>query len=298
MLSRLRAVLPTRWFPDSAPVLDGLLSGLATAWQWSHDLLQYVQMQTRIATATDIWLDIIARDFFGTRLVRAARPGRSCVPQSHPARAVSRTRDTWCDRRYTGRSHRPDAAVVFEPARITDTGGYGSLSGGGGAVGYGVAGGWGSLDLPFQCFVTAFRPLGSGIATVSGWGGPDAGYGVGAIESRQPGNNSGSGDGQRHLCGRRRCIADRHCRLDQNYQLAGSTIYKEELMAEFLMYPGSIPLDTDVLETNRNGMIALRDLARMILGTNTIVDGLACAPTAPASMAITVGPAALRSCRL
>ena len=180
MLSRLRAVLPTRWFPDSAPVLDGLLSGLATAWQWSHDLLQYVQMQTRIATATDIWLDIIALDFFGTRLVRRQGQGDPAF-RNRIRRELFRERGTRGAivailEDLTGRT-----PVVFEPARITDTGGYGSI-GRWWCSWIWLAGGWGSLDLPFQCFVTAFRPLGSGIATVSGWGGPDAGYGVGAIE--------------------------------------------------------------------------------------------------------------------
>ncbi len=77
----------------------------------------------------------------------------------------------------TGRAPR-----VFEPGRTTDTGGYASLNGGGGGMAYGVAGGWGSLDLPFQCFITAYRPTGSGIAEVAGWGGPSGAYGQGAIE--------------------------------------------------------------------------------------------------------------------
>src|SRR5258708_34314097 len=75
MLARLRTVLPTRWFPDQAPVLDALLSGLAAAWTWAYDQLHYVKAQTRIATASDIWLDIIALDFFGRHLVR--RSGQS-----------------------------------------------------------------------------------------------------------------------------------------------------------------------------------------------------------------------------
>ncbi len=50
------------------------------------------------------------------------------------------------------------------------------------ALGYGAAGGWGSLMLPFQCFVTVFRPLGSGVPLVSGYGGPAAGWGAGALE--------------------------------------------------------------------------------------------------------------------
>jgi hypothetical protein len=57
-----------------------------------------------------------------------------------------------------------------------------------------------------------------------------------------------------------------------------------------LVYPGSIPLDTDLLSVNRNTMIALGYLAQVVLGTGPVVDGLACTPTSPASMAITIGP--------
>ena len=67
-------------------------------------------------------------------------------------------------------------------------------------------------------------------------------------------------------------------------------------MDRILVYPGSIPLDTDILNTNRNSMVALGYLAQAILGTGTIVDGLACSPTAPASLTVSVGPAASPSC--
>jgi len=60
-----------------------------------------------------------------------------------------------------------------------------------------------------------------------------------------------------------------------------------------LVYPGSIPLDTDLLNINRNCMIALGYLAQAVLGTGTIVDGLACAPTLPASMTVTLGPGSI-----
>jgi len=45
-----------------------------------------------------------------------------------------------------------------------------------------------------------------------------------------------------------------------------------------IVYPGSIPLDTDILNLQRNIMITLGYLAQSILGTSTIVDGLACTP--------------------
>jgi hypothetical protein len=57
-----------------------------------------------------------------------------------------------------------------------------------------------------------------------------------------------------------------------------------------LVYPGSIPLDTDLLSLNRNTMIGLGFLAQAVLGTGPVVDGLTCVPTVPASMTVQVGP--------
>jgi hypothetical protein len=62
-----------------------------------------------------------------------------------------------------------------------------------------------------------------------------------------------------------------------------------------IVYPSAIPLDTDLLSTNRNMMIALGYLAQMALGTSTIADGLACVPTAPASLGVNVGQGSLLS---
>ena len=60
-----------------------------------------------------------------------------------------------------------------------------------------------------------------------------------------------------------------------------------------IVYPGSIPLDTDLLSVNRNTMIGLGFLAQAVLGTNTVVDGLQCQPTSPASMNVVVGPGSI-----
>lgn len=71
----LRAVLPQSWFPDNSPILYSLLGGLGAAWSAIYALLQYVKLQTRIASASDIWLDLIAWDFFGRRLRRQPNEG-------------------------------------------------------------------------------------------------------------------------------------------------------------------------------------------------------------------------------
>ena len=175
ILGRLKAVLPSRWFGDSSPVLDGLLSGLAAGWASVYGLLEFAGAQTRLSTASGVWLDIIARDFFGSRVARLSGQSDEAL-RSRIDRELFRQRGTRAAivavlTDLTGR-----IPTVFEPARPADTGAWGS------ALGYGVAGGWGSLGLSFQCFVTAFRPHGNGIAQVAGWGTAAGGYGVGTIE--------------------------------------------------------------------------------------------------------------------
>jgi hypothetical protein len=64
-------------------------------------------------------------------------------------------------------------------------------------------------------------------------------------------------------------------------------------MDRIIVYPGGIPLDTDLLSTNRNTMLALHGLISATLGTATTVDGLAVVPTSPASMAVIVGPGSI-----
>jgi|HubBroStandDraft_1064217.scaffolds.fasta_scaffold68079_2 hypothetical protein len=60
-----------------------------------------------------------------------------------------------------------------------------------------------------------------------------------------------------------------------------------------IVYPGAIPLDTDLLSINRNIMIALGFIMRATLGSGIVVDGLSCSPTLPASMSVQVGPGSL-----
>ena len=175
MLARLASLLPLRWFPATAPVLSALLSGLADGWAWLYAMLGYARLQTRIATATDTFLDLVSQDCFGGELPR--RIGESDASfRARIQQALLRARATRSAlvaelSDLTGR-----VPVVFEPARPADTGAYGI------ALGYGVAGGWGSLALPFQSFVTAFRPLGMGVPNVAGWGVGAGGWGAGAIE--------------------------------------------------------------------------------------------------------------------
>ena len=161
MAVRMASVLPARWFPDlsNAPVLLGLLTGFGTAWSFCFNLLAYAKLQARIATATGVFLDMAAADFFGLGLKRRneeaddAFRGRigSCLLQEMATReaviaAVARVTTA--------------VTTVFEPMRPADTGGYGGMATPtvGGGFGYGVAGlAYGSLLRPFQFLVDVRR---------------------------------------------------------------------------------------------------------------------------------------------
>lgn len=62
-----------------------------------------------------------------------------------------------------------------------------------------------------------------------------------------------------------------------------------------IVYPGAIPLETDLLNTNKNAMIGLSKLAAGILGTSTFLNGLAVTPTGPASLQVYVAPGEIYS---
>jgi hypothetical protein len=186
MQKRLLAALPNGWFEDEPPILSALLAGMANAWAWLHSLLAYVKLQTRIATATDGWLDLIARDYGGPAWARQAGETDSAfrtrtmsnLQQLRGTRAALIAGVT----ALTGR-----APAVFEPAYPPDTGGLGSVG-----LGWNTAGGWGSLMLPYQCFVTAYRPAGGGIASTGGWGSAETTFALGgwSTGALQYGNTS------------------------------------------------------------------------------------------------------------
>jgi hypothetical protein len=62
-----------------------------------------------------------------------------------------------------------------------------------------------------------------------------------------------------------------------------------------IVYIDANPLDTDQLSQSKNTMIGLGMLTQALLGTSTLFDGLACAPTAPASLQVIVSPGSIYS---
>jgi hypothetical protein len=60
-----------------------------------------------------------------------------------------------------------------------------------------------------------------------------------------------------------------------------------------IVYPGSIPLDSDVLHTAKHAMIAAGFAERAMLGPVPVADGFACTPTAPASLTVNLAAGSL-----
>jgi hypothetical protein len=61
-------------------------------------------------------------------------------------------------------------------------------------------------------------------------------------------------------------------------------------MRRATVYPGAVPLETDILNTNKNTMISIGHVLQDMLGTSTLFSGLACVPTGPAGMTVNVNP--------
>ncbi|HQU01373.1 MAG TPA: hypothetical protein PLI12_02875 [Acetobacteraceae bacterium] len=152
IINRLKAVLPNKWFSDQTPVLDALLAGLAASWVSLYALLQSVGAQARIGTASGIWLDIAASDYLGLRLPRRTGETDSSyrlrIKTNLTTPRATRIAVSEMLSGLTGRN-----ATIFEPLNPADTGGYGSVG-----LGYNAIGGYGCLNIPYQFFITAYRP--------------------------------------------------------------------------------------------------------------------------------------------
>ena len=184
IVSRLSVVLPKRWFAEQSPNLRALLSSIATPWVWLYDLLAYVGLQTRLATATDDWLELIAADYFGPALPRKPNEPdnfyRIRVQRALLREAATRAAVSAGLTNLTG-----SPPVIFEPMNCMDTGSYGNIANIGvmpnTGMAYGITGGWGSLQLPLQFFVAAIRAPTNGAGGLAGYGSASGGYGEGAI---------------------------------------------------------------------------------------------------------------------
>lgn len=56
-----------------------------------------------------------------------------------------------------------------------------------------------------------------------------------------------------------------------------------------IVYPGALPQDTDLLQTNLFAMVGQAFLNAAVIGSATAISGLACTPTGPATLVVNIG---------
>jgi len=183
---RLAGLIPPSWFgtgatevdevmaQPGAPLLNIPLSGTGYNLSWIYVLYKYALTQSRIASATGVWLDRISYDFLGNDLPRLVNEQddayRARIMDAILAPKQTRAAIIQAVEALTGAA--PKLIELWNPG---DTGAYGTS----GQQGYGVAGMYGSLKFNNQIFVTAYRPPGGGIPNAPGYGNPQSGYGSG-----------------------------------------------------------------------------------------------------------------------
>jgi hypothetical protein len=192
-VARQISELPAKWFSAAAPILNAVLTATATAFSSVYSLIVFVKAQARVGTASGGFLDLISLDLFGAALPRLERESdaafRARILYAMTAPRATRAGVVQMLTLLTGR-----VPHVFEPSRVTDTGAFASVSSAasGGLLGYddgsgtAGAGGYGSSVLPFQFFLTVYRPTAGGLANLAGYAAvtsPGAGGGLGGYGS-------------------------------------------------------------------------------------------------------------------
>jgi len=125
ILARLKALIPPSWFGDNSTFRDAILSACAQALSWCYSLYLYAQLQTRIATATDGWLDMIAYDFFGDNYGRTAGQSDDVFRNAIKIN-LFRERGTRHSVQKILEDLTGNTPFIFEPQRPLDTGAYGA----------------------------------------------------------------------------------------------------------------------------------------------------------------------------
>lgn len=180
ILERVKKVIPRRWFAWIAPIFAAAFGGVSDQFAWGYAWIVYTRQQSRVATSTGIFLDIIAFDFLGRFLGRkGAADGafRAQIIATILKERVTRAGMANALGILTGSA--PD---IFEPWNTLDTGAYGVP----GTLAYGQAGGWGSMVLPGQVFIKVRHGVGVPIQNVGGYGNYPGGYSRGSEEYSSP----------------------------------------------------------------------------------------------------------------
>lgn len=172
IVNRQSSAFPAGWFQGLTPIRDGILNGSAAIGAWLYSLWVYIKLQTRIATASDGWLDIISWDFFGPTMPRNTNETDAAFSRRLrfnilPIRA---TRQGMINVLTFMTGYAPQISEGFRPI---DTGAWSLLGG------WSLLGSWGvpvgSAAAAYQAFITIIMKP-QGIPSRSAWGSGFGGY--------------------------------------------------------------------------------------------------------------------------
>lgn len=182
--ARWRRLLPRGWFSDTAQNVAAVADGMGAALSGVYGTQATAKAVMRLSTCPGVFLDVFAADFFGIDgLPRVPGEGneayRARIKWNLTAPRGTRAGMIGMLQYLTGRT-----PIVVNPGRPSDVGAWNY------ARGYNTAGAYGSMKMPYQAFVVAYR----GVPVTAGAGSGDyatlpvpaggyypGGYGVGAI---------------------------------------------------------------------------------------------------------------------
>lgn len=200
-----------------APVANAVLGGIADALTWVRGQGQAVRRQTRRAGTAGWLLDVDAYGFFGSWFLRRVNQSDDAFRKAYTDEVfrpkVTRPAidkalydltgrhpkivETWsagdCGAYdlgglgYAGSDYAQAPAGGYDASGAYDTGltSYDPIVGPSGNSYPGV-GCWGSLEIPYQLFVTAYRPMSGSIPNASGTDIGAMGYDIGAFRYTDP----------------------------------------------------------------------------------------------------------------
>jgi len=203
ILTRVKMLIPHRWFAWVAPIRDAILGGLSDSMAWCYAWIIYAKQQSRIATSTGLFLDLISYDFLGRHLPRTLGMTddifRARIMATILQERVTRAGMVNAIQLLTG-----GTPWIFEPWNTGDAGAWsgptvaqaspGSFAWAD-ASGHNGAGGWGSTDLPEQSFMVVNRTTYSGVPNVAGWSNTGNLSGLGSWSNASGSNVTPTGPG-------------------------------------------------------------------------------------------------------
>jgi hypothetical protein len=198
IVSRVKRLLPTRWFNATAPYRDAVLGGIADAMAWAYSLVGYAQAQSRLQTSVGFMVDLFAYDYLGIHLLRRpAELDSMFVPRIQ--KEIFRERVTrhgmfqalkdltgndpiiiepWFEHDCGGWSSRTTNTIIpcwgWSTGNAKDQARAGWVSGPPIHIGQtdGLSTSWGSRTSNNQVWITVFRPTtGQGVPNAGGWSG-------------------------------------------------------------------------------------------------------------------------------